>query len=253
MPARAQAQPTSPTLACPDPNPAFVMPPEIVSSNGILRGTLNLTEQFQRLPSTFGGPCNPQLVRVFQGAGLPPSPTAQPPAPNYADPIPGPTLRARLGDLVQLTFVNQVNPNHFDRNIDLDACTQRVGQNGRVYPGSVDTLPNCLHASSTANIHFHGTHTSPKQHRRQRLPAGSGRCRATIGQPTARPRRRPPSFDDFFGSVRRQLRRNPLNQWPRTWNDLPGPYLDKQIELCCRAYQTQNPTQPIVGRERGRP
>ena len=41
MPARAQAQPTSPTLACPDPNPAFVMPPEIVSSNGILRGTLN--------------------------------------------------------------------------------------------------------------------------------------------------------------------------------------------------------------------
>ena len=162
MPAHAQAQPTSPTLACPDPNPAFVMPPEIVSSGGILRGTLNLTEQFQRLPSTFGGPCNPQLVRVFQGAGLPPSPTAQPPAPNYADPIPGPTLRARLGDLVQLTFVNQVNSNRFDRNIDLDAC-QRVGQNGSVYPGTFDTYPNCLHASSTANIHFHGTHTSPSR------------------------------------------------------------------------------------------
>jgi hypothetical protein len=29
------------------------------------------------------------------------------------------------------------------------------------YPGTFDIFPNCLHASSTANIHYHGTHTNP--------------------------------------------------------------------------------------------
>ena len=244
MPARAQAptQPTSPTLACPDPNPPFVMPPEIVSSGGILRGTLNLTEQFQRLPSTFGGPCNPQLVRIFQGIGLPPSPNAQPPAPDYADPIPGPTLRARLGDLVQLTFVNQVNSNRFDRNIDIDAC-QRVGQNGSVYPGNFDTYPNCLHASSTANIHFHGTHTSPSSTGDNVYLQVRPLPRDNQGNLTTTPAQATASLDDFFRICAQQLR-NPLNQWPKTWTDMQGPYLDKQIELL-KAYQQQNPTQPL--------
>ena len=46
------------------------------------------------------------------------------------------------------------------RNVDLEECT-RVGLNGQIYPSTIDAYPNCLHASSTANIHFHGTHTSP--------------------------------------------------------------------------------------------
>ena len=69
--------PTSTTLNCPDPNPPFVMPPEFVSSGRILKGTLNLTEQFIRLPTSVNGgtpTCAPQLVRVFQGDGLPPPP-----------------------------------------------------------------------------------------------------------------------------------------------------------------------------------
>jgi FtsP/CotA-like multicopper oxidase with cupredoxin domain len=244
MPARAQAPtpPTSPTLACPDANPPFVMPPEIVSSGGILRGTLNLTEQFQRVPSTFGGPCAPQLMRVFQGAGLPPSPTAQPPAPDYADPIPAPTLRARVGDLVQLTFVNQVNSNRFDRNIDIDAC-QRVGQNGSIYPGTFDTFPNCLHASSTANIHFHGTHTSPSSTGDNVYLQVRPLPRDNQGNLTVTPAQATASLDDFFRVCAQQLR-NPLNQWPVHWNDIQGPYIDKQIEML-KAYQTQNPTQPL--------
>ena len=181
-------------------------------------------------------------MRVFQGAGLPPSPTAQPPAPNYADPIPGPTLRARLGDLVQLTFVNQVNSNRFDRNIDLDAC-QRVGQNGSVYPGSFDTYPNCLHASSTANIHFHGTHTSPSSTGDNVYLQVRPLPRDNQGNLTTTPAQATASLDDFFRICAQQLR-NPLNQWPRTWTDMQGPYLDKQVELL-KAYQTQNPTQPL--------
>ena len=47
--------PTSTTLNCPDPNPPFVMPPEFVSSGRILKGTVNLTEQFIRLPTSVAG------------------------------------------------------------------------------------------------------------------------------------------------------------------------------------------------------
>ena len=32
--------------------------------------------------------------------------------------------------------------------------------NPGLYPGP-DQFPNCFHGSSTANLHFHGTHTSP--------------------------------------------------------------------------------------------
>jgi FtsP/CotA-like multicopper oxidase with cupredoxin domain len=244
--ARAQATPapTSPTLTCPDPNPPFVMPPEIASSGGILRGTINLSEQFIRLPSSVGGvaTCAPQLVRTFQGAGLPPSPSVQPPAAGYADPMPGPTLRARVGELVQLTLVNQVNSNRFDRNIDLEECT-RVGQNGSTYPATIDTFPNCLHASSTANIHFHGTHTSPSSTGDNVYLQIRPLPRDNQGNLTTTPAQATASLDDFFGICAQQLR-NPLNQWPVHWNDVPRPYIDKQIEMLT-AYEQQNPTQPL--------
>jgi FtsP/CotA-like multicopper oxidase with cupredoxin domain len=250
--AQAQSQqPTSPTMACPNPpSQDFIMPPEIVSSGGILKGTITLSEQFQRLPTSVAGTvsCAPQLVRIFQGAGLPPSPPAQPPASGAADPIPGPTLRARLGDLVQLTFINQVNQNRFDRNFDIDAC-MNVGQNGATYPGRAkDVFPNCLHASSTANIHFHGTHTSPSTTadnvylQIKPLPRDNqGNLTTTAAQASV-------ALDDFFKTCTEQLK-NPLNEWPTSWTDMPRPWIDKQIELL-GAYQTQNPSQPLLDQDR---
>ena len=76
--AQAAQTPTSPTMACPDPNPPFVMPPEFVSSGRILKGTINLTERFIRLPTSVNAAtptCAPQLVRTFQGE-YPPSAAA---------------------------------------------------------------------------------------------------------------------------------------------------------------------------------
>ena len=37
------------------------------------------------------------------------------------------------------------------------------GGNLNTYPGDppFDTMPNCYHGSSTANLHYHGTHISP--------------------------------------------------------------------------------------------
>jgi len=135
------------------------MPPDINASDG--KGTISLAEEFQRLPPTAAGNanCPQQLMRVYR-PGLPP-----PPSNEWVDPVPGPTLRAHVGELVQLTFVNEVDANRFDRNVVLgpNGCMQ-VGKEGSLYPGNpgpFDIFPDCLHASSTANIHYHGTHTNP--------------------------------------------------------------------------------------------
>jgi len=242
---RAPAQtPTSPTIDCATDGQDLVMPPELVSSGGVLKGTINLAEDFVRMPTSLAGAvtCAPQLVRTFRGQGLPPSPPAQPAA-NIADPIPGPTLRARVGELVQLTFVNQVNSNRFDANFDRDACT-RVGQDGKRYPGQFDKPPNCLHASSTANIHFHGTHTNPSSTGDNVYLQIRPLPRNNQGVLTTTPEQASISLDDFFNTCAQQLK-NPLNQWPATWDNLPKPWLDKQKEML-QAYQTANPTQPLL-------
>ncbi|HZU30821.1 MAG TPA: multicopper oxidase domain-containing protein, partial [Candidatus Angelobacter sp.] len=72
------------------------------------------------------------------------------------EPIPGPTLRTRVGDQIQILFLNQINPQDFSNSQDLAQCD--ISSNG--YPGS-DTFPDCIHSSTTTNIHFHGTHTTP--------------------------------------------------------------------------------------------
>src|SRR6266566_4505355 len=74
--------PTSPVVACPSPeSQQFLMPPELTSKNGILKGTIILLEEDQRLPLSVDGKvkCAPQLVRVFRGEGLPAPPAADPP------------------------------------------------------------------------------------------------------------------------------------------------------------------------------
>jgi len=70
------------------------------------------------------------------------------------------TLRAQLGDKVQLTFLNQINPGDFGDSIDRGERGQGCDESSAPYPG-LDKFPDCFHGSSTGNIHFHGTHTSP--------------------------------------------------------------------------------------------
>jgi len=90
-------------------------------------------------------------------------PAPAPPGP----PRPGPTLRCSVGDNVQITFLNQVNVAHFPDSLangeygKAEGCDElRVPGNKNYYPAT-DKFPNCLHASSAANIHFHGTHVTP--------------------------------------------------------------------------------------------
>ena len=79
---------------------------------------------------------------------------------------PGPTLRASVGDTINLIFLNRIDQSLFNYTSQIsmspgacDASTSVV-PGGTGYPGT-DTFPNCFHVSNTTNLHFHGTHTDP--------------------------------------------------------------------------------------------
>jgi hypothetical protein len=248
-PASAQLTPptpdeaTSPTAPCLAGGQDLIMPPEIKSSDGVLQGIISLTEEFQLLPPTAAGNknCPKQRVRVYR-PGLP-----SPASDDLLNPMPGPILRARVGDLVQLTFVNTVDANRFDRNVVIgpNGCMQ-VGAKGNIYPGDpkADVFPNCLHASSTANIHYHGTHTNPDATGDnvflQILPLP----RDNAGNPTTSPAEATAGLEQFFKDCIDHLKDRPLDRWPTRWSDMPLDWIKKQTELLM-AYQTKNPDQTI--------
>ena len=173
----AQAGPCLPT------SQPLLKIPEIVSKGGVLSGTLVLTDEQRRLifrspgskPGTPGSTvdCQPQRVRAF--IGLEAQPKVPPSPGGIIDPYPGPTLRARLGDVVKLTFLNQVDANRFPYSIDqgekrflnqfIAAAGCDISSPGDPRAGypqlGGDAFPDCFHGSSTGNIHFHGTHTNP--------------------------------------------------------------------------------------------
>jgi len=234
--------PTSPTVPCLPGGQDLVMPPVIDADEKTgVDNIISLAEEFQRLPPTAAGNpnCQQQLMRVYR-SGLP-----QQSSQALVNPLPGPTLRARVGNLVQLTFVNAVDANRFDRNVVLgpNGCMQ-VGKGGAQYPGTFDTFPNCLHASSTANIHYHGTHTNPDATGDnvflQILPLP----RNNPGDLTTQPADAMVGLEHFFRDCTAQLKDHPLNQWPRRWSDMPNDWIQKQTELL-KAYQAKHPDQTI--------
>jgi FtsP/CotA-like multicopper oxidase with cupredoxin domain len=230
LPTHAQRLPPSECLKPADP--LFKMP-ELVSQNGKLRGTIRLADELRRLnDGSLGGECAHVYLRFFEGVGAVLPAGSAPPAPSrYTDPVPGPTLRARVGDLVQLTFLNQVNPLNYggtlDRGDDAGACDQfTVGSDvfasTRGYPANVrDSFPNCFHGSSTANIHFHGTHTNPNSTGDNVFLQIRPSPRAG-GQPIVTAESVAAPFERFFNECEGQLKGNVLSEWPYTWNKLPS-------------------------------
>jgi FtsP/CotA-like multicopper oxidase with cupredoxin domain len=240
FPARAEQG----TVECAPEYQNFIIPPEIVSSNGILKGEIYLIDEKRRMPRPQPGfPCREDNVRVFTLPTDAENPTSGP-----VDPVPGPTLRASVGDLVQLRFVNQINPNNFDKNFDIEDCTKvdrDENGDGATYPRPFsDMFPNCLHASSTANIHFHGTHTTPNGTGDNVYLQIRPLPRNNQGQLTTTPAQATAGFDEFFAQCAEKLQ-NPLNPWPAIWDDVvPTTWINKQKELLV-AYQQKNPSQRL--------
>jgi FtsP/CotA-like multicopper oxidase with cupredoxin domain len=253
--AQAQGQ----FIPCVAPSLPLVKIPELVAENGELRKTIMLTDVTQRSNLTSDPAntnCRAQFVRNFVGVnatlpyylGAAPRSGYTPPArPSefYSDPVPGPTLRARVGDLIQLTFLNQVDAAHYPDTIDagdsVGACDESSGSPG--YPQKAhEIFPNCFHGSSSANIHFHGTHTNPSSTGDNVfLNIGpSPRLPPLNGQPTVTSKMADDWLNGFFDACERNLKENVLSQWPYLWEDLPSTYRQAQEQLI-RAYDNNRP------------
>jgi FtsP/CotA-like multicopper oxidase with cupredoxin domain len=188
-------------LAAPAPTPPAGIPAaskklvrigEIRSSKRKLRAVITVRNERKLVPTGFdstntkvtyaqsaganGQPVYPML-RYFHGRN--PGNSAQqwpPPNPsgvaNAAAPAgPGPTLRCELDDFVEITLLNHVRTEDFGGTLDAGETGRSTGCDtvkfiggnpnlGSGYPNN-DRFPDCLHGSSSANIHFHGTHVTP--------------------------------------------------------------------------------------------
>ncbi|MDX6385157.1 MAG: hypothetical protein QOK48_2730 [Blastocatellia bacterium] len=244
LPARAQTPsptpPPTPTsqIPCLKPQQPLVKIPEIISRDGRLRATLIAGTEQVRMPSrnptsfdgkpsqpgdpqTFPG-CFPEWVRTFRSPDT--STPFPPPTAGLSDPLPGPTLRARVGDFIELTFINQIDPSKFGQSIDAIDCESSSAG----YPGGAkDTFPNCFHGSTSANIHFHGTHTNPNSTGDNVFLEILSSKRITSGPPVPPP----PSFNAWFTQCEAALSKGSHVEWPVTWKDLPKEYTDMQREL----------------------
>lgn len=196
--------------------------PEIrAQSDGILRGTMYTVSEQQKMTATSAGPgstpyCFPQWVRAYRRA----APASwDPPSSQLLDPMPGPTLRARVGGMVELTFLNVIDSNKFP-NAD-KGCDQTS-----VYPGSgqgADKYPDCFSGSVFTNMHYHGTHTSPNTTGDNVFLQIRPSPRKTDGTnaPVIDASTVQAPFTEFFGACEEQLKlATGPKIWPRVWSDL---------------------------------
>ncbi|HKV39640.1 MAG TPA: hypothetical protein VJX67_10530, partial [Blastocatellia bacterium] len=235
------------SLECRQEGQDLVRVPELVSKDGRLRATLVLRDEQQRMtfrvpvsaPSnTSRSQCFPQYVRFFTGIGAVPAPPPTPPG-GYPDPLPGPTLRARVGDMIELTFINQINPANFGDSIDRGETGEGGGcdESSSGYPGT-DKFPDCFHGSSTGNIHYHGTHTNPNTTGDNVFIEVRPSLRGVDGNPLVTPESVRKPFDQFFDVCEAQLGSNTVKEWPTSWSDLPSQWTQEQKRLL-QAYDSE--------------
>jgi FtsP/CotA-like multicopper oxidase with cupredoxin domain len=151
--------------------------------------------------------------------------------PNPRVPSPAPTLRARLGDKVQITLLNHVNVNNFPGSLDVaehgQACDQNTTEGiGNTYPGnpSFENPPNCFHGSSSTNLHFHGSHISPNGISDNVLLNVRPSPRGTDGKPVVNEQFVAPIFAEIFADCA------PGHQ-PLLWTDWPTEWQKSQKKL----------------------
>jgi FtsP/CotA-like multicopper oxidase with cupredoxin domain len=255
-PVRAQTPPAKTSqIPCLAPEQPLVRIPEIVSRDGRLRATVITGTELVRMPARYADPtknppalqpvqpgdpasmqvCFPEWVRTFRSPDT--ATPFPPPVDGFNDLMPGPTLRARVGDFIELTLLNEIDPSKFGQSIDQDTCdTTAAG-----YPGQAhDHFPDCFHGSTTVNMHFHGTHTNP-------TTTGDNvfleilSSKRLVGAPAPPP----PSFDDFFNQCEAELSKGSHVEWPVTWDDLPKTYTEMQKELLQRFDQQPNGGSPL--------
>ena len=105
--------------------------PEIRRDNsGRLRAEITITSGKRTLWGSTGDTrCFPQDLRYFTGRNLSPN---RPRIPLFSsgEPIPGPTLRARVGDLIQVKFLNLVDTQAFANSLDQESTSHPANTTG---------------------------------------------------------------------------------------------------------------------------
>ena len=239
--ARAQQQEFIP---CPPEQQTLLTIPELAAQPNpvpgatfnILRGTIVLSDEQEAIPVRQPPQAKPgdqgsvtrcqgQYVRILRGVNAAPAPPA--PTGQFPNPMPGPTLRARVGDIVNLTFINQINPGHFGKSID-------SGEKGKGCDTPVpakDQFPDCFHGSSTGNLHFHGSHTNPNGTGDNVFMEVRPLPRDNQGNLTTTPQQVQEGLNDFFAQCNDRLKVSALIQWPKTWDDMPSNWTGRQEGL----------------------
>ncbi len=234
--------------------------PEIVSDGaGRLRGSIVLRNAQESMPSATAGKCLPQLMRFYQKQ----EPSGTPDPDVVLPPMPGPTLRAILGDVVELTFVNQINVLDYAGSIDQaeEGKTTGCDRSSTGYPVLpslanpivADVMPDCFHGSSTGNLHFHGTHTNPNSSG-DNVFIGvrpSPRASPAPGQPSVpliNDTTYKPQFDDLFAQCEQRLQANNRSQWPFNWTqDMPASWASYANTQKALLLAYDNGTAPFSG------
>ena len=197
-------------------SPELQNPPEVRSdpTKKRLREVIELINGDFTIPGV-----KKEQLRQFRGRNAVP----KIPAGNIS---PGPTLRARVGDQIQIAFLNKTDRNMFPftyvtgrdkpppppfSSLGCDKAGLPDANNKFPYPAS-DIYPNCFHGSTTANLHYHGTHTSPD---------GVGDNVLVQVLPDHDQRDWMPIFNRIFDS----------DTIPQNWNDLPKDFRDAQMDL----------------------
>ncbi len=202
-------------------SPAFQNPPVLASDPAKKR----LRAVMEIINGTFSVPgLKTEQYRQFRGH-YPGSPVVPGSAVG-----PGPTLRARLGDQVQLAFLNKVDESQFPYTYVTGrdkppfsglGCDQAglPNINGEFPYPAEDIYPNCFHGSNTANVHFHGTHTSP-----------DGLGDNVLVQVLSEPKQ--PDWTSVFN------RMYDTGKIPQKWADLPLAFRNAQIAMVKKRDET---------------
>src|ERR1041384_6842668 len=179
----------------------------------------------QPLAGQSGPSCNTGRMRYFSGYDQNLPPLGRPVWPKtHGVPRPGPTLRASVGDTIQITLLNHVNTKNFPNTLDVaehgQACDQNTtfGQ-GNTYPGNpmFENPPNCFHGSSSTNLHFHGTHPSPSGISDNILLNIRPTPRLPNGQPVVNEQNVGPIFEKIFANCMHGHQPLMWMQWPPEW------------------------------------
>jgi FtsP/CotA-like multicopper oxidase with cupredoxin domain len=232
VPAQTQTPtPMPPLPPCLQTGKPLLNPPVIKSFGGKLRATLKNVDGKRTIWGFDGDDrCASQNVRYFTGFG----PGYAPPWPSGPDPLPGPTFRAQLGDLVEISFFNQVDPLNFAASLDrgtigtMEACDQYTTR-GKTASPQGDTMPDCLHGSSTTNVHFHGTHTTPSTTGDNVLLFIRPSLRVN-GQVLPTEAKTNSIFSTFFSNCETH-KPTAKAPWPNRWSDLPPAWVQYQRQL----------------------